>query len=102
MSDLTERRRVGSMERHIKTILIAVITGAIFFVGNFIFAQNSKSAAQVTTLEFISTQIVEIRGDLRALQASSVSRKEYEGLETRVQGLEQRVTELRERLGVKQ
>ena len=52
------------MERHIQTILIALITGAIIFAANYIYSDNSQKASQATQLELLTSQVIELRADV--------------------------------------
>lgn len=76
------------MERHVQTILISVITGAILFAANYFYNDNRSKAVQQTQLEVLTAQVIEMRADLRSMQNTYVKREEYRDLETRVRSME--------------
>jgi Tfp pilus assembly protein PilN len=79
------------MERHIQTILISVITGALMFAANYFYNDNRSKAVQQTQLEVLTAQVIEMRADLRALQDRYVKREELKELELRVREVEKRL-----------
>lgn len=83
-----DRRNAANVERHIQTILISVITGALMFAANYFYSDNKSKAVQQTQLEVLTTQVIEMRSDLRALQTNYVKRDELKDLELRVRVLE--------------
>lgn len=83
-----DRRSAANVERHIQTILISVITGALMFAANYFYSDNKSKAVQQTQLEVLTTQVIEMRSDLRALQTNYVKRDELKDLELRVRVLE--------------
>lgn len=76
------------MERHVHTILISLITGAILFAANYFYNDNRSKAVQQTQLEVLTAQVIEMRADLRSMQNTYVKREEYRDLETRVRSIE--------------
>lgn len=90
MPDLPERRKVGTIERHVQTILISIITGAILFVANYVFNDSKEKAVQGTQLEVLTRQVIEMRADIRSLQTDYASRTEVRALDERVRKLENR------------
>lgn len=87
----TERRSSANMERHIQTILISVITGALMFAANYFYNDNRSKAVQQTQLEVLTAQVIEMRADLRSLQTNYVKRDEFKDIEMRLRDLERRV-----------
>lgn len=90
MPELPERRKVGTVERHVQTILISIITGAILFVANYVFTDSKEKAVQGTQLEVLTRQVIEMRADIRSLQTDYASRTEMRALDERVRKLENR------------
>ena len=86
----TERRAGANLERHIQTILISVIVGAIMFAANYIYNDHKEKGVVVGQLEALTNQVAEMRGDLRSLQFNYVKREELKELEIRVRELERR------------
>ena len=71
-----------------QTILISIVTGAILFAANYFYNDNRSKAIQQTQLEVLTSQVIEMRGDLRSMQNTYVKRDEYRDLETRVRSIE--------------
>jgi len=84
-----DRRAAGALERHIQTILIAVVTGAIMYSASYIYNSNRGAAVQQTQLEVLTAQVIEMRADLKALQFNYVKHSDFKDLEARVRALEQ-------------
>lgn len=80
--------RRSLIEQHIQTILIAVITGALFFAANYMFSDNEARGVQQGQLRVLTDQIIEMRGELRSLQNNYVRREEFKELETRLRSVE--------------
>lgn len=87
---MTERRAFDAMERHIQTILISIVTGSIVFAANYFYTDNQAKAVQRTQLEVLTTQVIELRADIRAMQNSYVKREEFADHETRLRQLEKK------------
>jgi Tfp pilus assembly protein PilN len=87
-SDARERRSSANMERHIQTILISVITGALMFAANYFYSDNKSNAVQQTQLQVLTTQVIEMRADLRAMQNNYVKSDDFKDLESRVRAIE--------------
>lgn len=85
-----ERRTSANIERHLQTVLISIITGAIVFAANYVYNDNRQKAVAQTQLEVLTVQVIEMRADLRAMQSSYVRRDEIKELEARVRALEVR------------
>lgn len=86
----SERRSSVNMERHLQTVLISIITGAIVFAANYIYNDNKLKGVQQTQLEVLTTQVIELRADVRAMQNGFVRRDELDELKDRVKDLERR------------
>lgn len=85
-----ERRSAVNLERHIQTIMIAVITGALFFAANYVYSDNRAKAVQQTQLEVLTSQVFEMRADLRSLQTNYVKKEELRELDSRIRELEKK------------
>lgn len=91
MSDdrtISELKRDGNQERYIQTILISVITGSIGFAANYVYSDSRDKAVQQTQLQVLTSQVIEMRAEVRALQGTYVRREEIKELEQRVRQLE--------------
>lgn len=59
----------SNIERHLQTILISIITGAIFFSASYFFNDKSDKAVLSTQLAALTSQVVDMRAELRSMQA---------------------------------
>lgn len=89
--ELIDRRSAANMERHVQTILISIITGAIFFAGSYFFTDTDAKATQRTQLATLTTQVIELRADIRAMQNSYVQKADFVELEIRLRRAEERI-----------
>lgn len=85
-----ERRSGATIERHVQTIMITLITGALFFAANYFYTDNKGKAVQQTQLEVLTSQVIEMRADLKSLQANYVKHSDFKDLESRVRVMELR------------
>ena len=81
-------RPPGALERHVQTLLLSVSTAALLFAANYFYEDNRRKAVMAAQLDALTTQVVEMRSDMRALQGSYVRRDELRDLEARVRALE--------------
>lgn len=87
---LTERRQVGNIERHVQTILISIITGSIVFAANYLYSDSKDKAVQQTQLQVLTSQVIEMRTEVRALQGNYVKTDQIKDLDQRIRALEMR------------
>lgn len=71
MTPDSNRRQLDpvTLERHVQTILIAVITGVIMFAGSYFFSDNRSKGELEQRIVFLSSQVAELRKDVRDFQA---------------------------------
>lgn len=58
-----------NIERHLQTILISIITGAIVFSASYFFNDKSDKAVLSAQLSALTSQVNEMRSELRSMQA---------------------------------
>lgn len=85
-SEVPDRR--ASIERHLQSIMLAVVTAAIFFAAKYIYDDNRAKALAQLQLELLTTQVIELRTEVRALQGNYIRRDDFRELEQRVRQLE--------------
>lgn len=76
------------MGRHVQTILISIITGAIVFAAQYVYKDSSEKAIANTQLQVLTNQVIEMRADLRTLQSSYARKDELKELELRLRAIE--------------
>jgi hypothetical protein len=77
-------------ERHLQTVMIALITGSIFFAANYFYNDNQSKGVVKLQLDTLTNQVIELRADIKALQFNYVKREEFRELEERVRRIENR------------
>lgn len=87
-SGSADKLQVGTLERHVQTILISIITGSIVFAANYVYSDSKDKAVAQTQLQVLTSQVIEMRAEVRALQGSYVRREEIKELELRLRQLE--------------
>jgi len=78
------------IEKHIQTILVSLITGAIVFASSYVFNDKSDKAVLASQLQSISTQVAELRSEVRGIQANFATKDSYTDHENRIRALERR------------
>lgn len=56
------------IEKHLQTIIVSLATGAIVFASSYFFNDKSDKAVLSNKLETISTQVADLRIEVRANQ----------------------------------
>lgn len=75
-------------EKHFQTILVSIITAAIIFVATFVYSNNRQTGELALKLEFVSTQLVELKTKMDFMSSSYVTKPDFNELEKRVRVLE--------------
>jgi hypothetical protein len=83
-----DRRMVGNFERHVQTVLISIATAALLFAAKYFYDDNRENAIAKSQLEVLTAQVLEMRSDLKAMQANYVRPDEVRDLQRRVLELE--------------
>lgn len=78
----------GTMERHIQTILISIVTGALIFAVGYFYTDNKDKALAKSQLDVLTTQVFEMRADVKSLQLNVIRPDEVRDLQRRVLELE--------------
>lgn len=95
-----ERRSSANVERHIQTIMIALVTGSIVFASNYFFTDKESKAILLTNLTNLTTQVAEVRADLRKLRDEQASKAQVMDIEMRLREVERAVDSRGLRQGV--
>lgn len=86
-----KRTTYETMERHLQTILITIITGSIVFAANYFFTDKESKAILLTNLSNLTAQVSEVRAELRVMREQQAKQTHVDEIERRVRELE-RVT----------
>lgn len=92
-SSRVERRRgsepvAGVVERHFQTFLISVITTAVLFTAGYIFTDNREKGVASAQLQALTSMVIEMRGEIRAMQNNYTTKEETKDIEMRLRSLE--------------
>ena len=79
------------MLEHIHTILISLTTAAIVFAATYFFDDKSEKAVLTSQLTTISTQVAELRSDVRGIQSNFATKDGHMDHENRLRILERKV-----------
>jgi hypothetical protein len=69
------------LERHIQSIILTIATGTIFFCATFVYNTKSEVAVIQVQIQQVTTQLIEIRSDLKAMQSLYVTKDDFRVLE---------------------
>lgn len=87
----SDRRAAGAIERHIQTILISVIVGALTYAASYVFNDKADKAVLASKLDALTTQVAEMRGEVGAMRSNLAGKEQVLDHETRIRALELRV-----------
>lgn len=79
------------MERHIQTILVSVLTGAILFAGSYVFNNKGDTAVLVTQIAALTAQVAELRSEVRSIRNDFATKDSVIDHENRIRNLERKV-----------
>jgi hypothetical protein len=88
MTTPIDRSTAGTMERHLQTILITFITGSVIFAANYFFTDKESKAVLLTNLTHLTSQVHEMRSDIRTMRAEQASKAQVDDIESRLRALE--------------
>lgn len=89
-----ERRAAANLERHIQTIMIALIVGGLTFAASYFYSDNREKGESRAQIQILTTQVIELRADVKAMQSGFARRDEFDKLESRVVELDARIRSL--------
>lgn len=92
--------RFVAFERHLQTVLVTFMAGAVMFAANYFFSDTSSKATSKVQLEMLTSQVVQLRVDIKALEVSYVRRDDFSRQEDRVRQLENSVTAIKTKIGI--
>jgi len=93
------KERSATLERHVQTILVSLLTGAVMFAASYLFSDTSSKATSKVQLEVLTAQVVQLRVDIKALETSYVRRDDFAAQDARVRVLEANVAAIRAKIG---
>lgn len=92
----TEGGKRAGIERHVQSILLAVITAIVLYSGTFVIGAREDAVRFTGQIAMLATEVAALRNQLQQMQGSYVVREEYRDHEQRLRVLE---AQNRSRLG---
>jgi hypothetical protein len=87
VSDETDRK-VRLWEQHGQSIMLAVITGVLFYASNALVDAKAAQASMVSEMKAMAAQMQRLEGAVSAMQLHYATRAEFLVHEQRIQSLE--------------
>lgn len=95
MGDTNSERRNGAMERHIQTVLISIVVGAITYAATYFFNDKADKAVLGAQMTVVVQQVAELRADVRAMNSTFVTKDTAADHEARIRANEAQIAEIR-------
>jgi len=90
MSEETNRRKVGAMERHIQTIALGLITAALVWVGGTLQTMYDAQIEQRVAMDELKAEVKDVRTQLAQLPTQREIDARLESINRRLDALEAR------------
>lgn len=91
MEDNKDRRHTGAMERHLQTVLISLVVGAITYSAAYFFNDKADKAVLASELRALTNQVAEMRGEVSSMRGAFASQKNVDDHEARIREIERRL-----------
>ena len=89
-SDDLLQSEFGLWKKHAQTIMLAIVTTVLAFTGNFMWRVNGQLAEIVNENKHLANQVAQLRGQIEGMQASYITRPEFNSYTERLRMLEAR------------
>ena len=70
-------------ERHAQTIIVSLITALLLFIGSMVYSGQGENAKTSVKLEFMTSQIVELKAKIDMMNSNYATKAELKELEAR-------------------
>ena len=77
-----------ALTKHVQTILVTLATGGILFAASYIYNDAQAKATQTAQLNLVIAQVIEMRAEIKDLQAAQATKVDLKELEARLRVLE--------------
>lgn len=86
---VTERKS-SLIERHLQSVLLALITAALLYSGSFVVQAREDAVRTAAQLAALTSEVAGLRSQLGVMQGSYVQRDDWKDHEARLRHLEGR------------
>lgn len=90
VSEEIVERKGSLIERHIQSVLLALITAALLYSGSFVVQAREDAVRTAAQLTALTTEVSGLRAQLAVMQGSYVQRDDWKDHESRLRHLEGR------------
>lgn len=87
--EVTERKS-SLIERHLQSVLLALITAALLYSGSFVVQAREDAVRTAAQLAALTSEVAGLRSQLGVMQGSYVQRDDWKDHESRLRHLEGR------------
>lgn len=87
--EVTERK-ASLIERHLQSVLLALITAALLYSGSFVVQAREDAVRTAAQLAALTSEVAGLRSQLGVMQGSYVQRDDWKDHESRLRHLEGR------------
>lgn len=87
--EVTERKS-SLIERHLQSVLLALITAALVYSGSFVVQAREDAVRTAAQLAALTSEVAGLRSQLGVMQGSYVQRDDWKDHESRLRHLEGR------------
>lgn len=87
--EVTERKS-SLIERHLQSVLLALITAALLYSGSFVVQAREDAVRTSSQLSALTSEVAGLRAQLTVMQGSYVQRDDWKDHESRLRHLEGR------------
>ena len=85
---LYERERKTGLERHVQSILLALITAGLIGLGSFVIVSREDAVRSSSKFDALTAEVAALRGQIALLQNNYVARDDFRDHESRLRTLE--------------
>lgn len=82
-------QKLAGWERHLQSLLLAVVTLALSFTGKFMWDVNSQLREIVTENRHLNLTVARLEGTIAAFQSNYVTRNEFAPYQERIRNIEE-------------
>ena len=86
----TPERKSSLIERHLQSVLLALITAALLYSGSFVVQAREDAVRTAAQLAALTSEVAGLRSQLGVMQGSYVQRDDWKDHEARLRHLEGR------------
>lgn len=90
MAEEVTERKSSLIERHLQSVLLALVTAALLYSGSFVVQAREDAVRTSSQLSALTSEVAGLRAQLAVMQGSYVQRDDFRDHESRLRHLEGR------------